>query len=124
MENEKMITDMLKQMTIAILEINKKFDTLDKKFDTLDKKVDTIQLEMNQRFDVIDHEFEQVDKRLDIVEKRLESVENTVINLGEMFEHTVKIQQESDEKLHKSIKYLTHKVTEHDKEIFNMNNKQ
>lgn len=62
--------------------------------------------------------------RFDTVESRLDNVENTIKSLGEMLEHTVKLQQESNEKLSKTIHYHSHKIAEHDQEIFLINNHQ
>jgi len=123
MEKEKSMLEMLKQMNITMLE-------MDKILGSVQQTQNEMQKEMSQRFDAVETRLESVETSFESVETRLESVEthlviveNTVKSLGEMFEHTVKNQLESDEKLHKTIMYLTHKVTEHDKEIFNMNNK-
>ena len=123
MEKEKSMLEMLKQMNITMLE-------MDKILGSVQQTQNEMQKEMSQRFDAVETRLESVETSFESVETRLESVEthlviveNTVKSLGEMFEHTVKIELESDEKLHKTIMYLTNKVTEHDKEIFNMNNK-
>lgn len=56
---------------------------------------------------------QEMNGRFDTVESRLDNVENTV-----------KLQQESHEKLSKTIHYHSHKIAEHDQEIFLINNQQ
>ncbi|WP_313892659.1 hypothetical protein [Psychrobacillus sp.] len=67
---------------------------------------------------------QEMNGRFDTVESRLDNVENTFKSLGEMFEHTLTLQQGSHEKLSKTIHYYSHKIAEHDQEIFLINNQQ
>lgn len=74
-------------------------------------------MEINVRFD-------QVGQRLDQVENRLGAVEDKINNMGEMFEQTVKLQQDAIEKVNETLHYHTHKIVEHDQELFTMKHKQ
>lgn len=58
------------------------------------------------------------------MQQDIQGINGTLKNLGQMFEHTVKIQQEEDEKLAKVVRYHSHKIAEHDTEIFNLINPQ
>ena len=58
------------------------------------------------------------------VKQELSEVKGKVDSLGEMVEHTVKLQQDSDEQLYNTLKYITDKILEHDIAIHTLRNKQ
>lgn len=99
---DKLIMEKLQQINETMLEMYRNVQTLE----------DT----MNQRFDAMD-------KRFDAVENKLEKVENRLDSIGAMIERKINTQGK-DDNIMNTLRYLSHKVSEHDEEIFHLKNKK
>ncbi|MEK5331126.1 hypothetical protein [Lysinibacillus sp. FSL W8-0992] len=77
--------------------------------------------EMKQELkaEMAEMKFEMVGMKQEMAE-----VKGKIDSLVEMVEHTVKLQQDSDEQLSNTLKYITDKILEHDIAIHTLRNKQ
>lgn len=90
----------------------------------LKQETSSIKTELSDFKKEVHERFDQVDNRLDQVEIRLETVENKMNSMGEMFEHTVELQQDAIAKVNETLQYHKHKIVEHDQELFTIKHKQ
>lgn len=102
---EQLIMELLQKMHKTILETNKDL-----------KEIKQEIIEMKQ--DIIEAKQEIVEMKQEISETK-----KTIGSLGGMFEHKVNIQEKEDS-IMKTLKYLSHKVSEHDEDIFHLKNKK
>lgn len=129
LDNEKLIIEMLQNITMSMdtFKTEMKQEMTDFKTE-IKQEMNSFRTEIKQEITdfktEVNDRFDQVDQRLNKVEGRLEVVENKLDSLGEMFEHTVGIQQEAMTKVNEKLQYHTHKIVEHDQELFTMKHKQ
>lgn len=90
----------------------------------MENKMMEILSEMNKTMLEMKQEIQETNKRFDGMENRLERIEIKLDGIGGQFEETTKHKQESESKQVVDINYLLHKIHQHDKEIFVINNKQ
>lgn len=128
MENEQLLIKMVQKLAASMDEIKQEMKDFradirqdmddfraEIRQDMSDFKTEVKQEINNFRFEV-NSRFDNVDERLGAVEEKLES-------LGEMFEHTVMLKQESVDEVKQTLQYHSHKIAEHDEEIFHLKNK-
>lgn len=99
MENEKMIIEMLQNITTELQEV--KAELRDLKAEMRDLKAEKREMKVE-----------------------MQEIKQSFDNLGQLYTDTVLLQQRSDTEITKTLKYLSHKVAEHDEEIFHMLHKQ
>lgn len=104
MTNENLIIEMLQNITKG-----------------MDEMKAELKAEMAEMKAELKSEIAEVKQEL---KAEIAEVKSKVDNLGEMFEHTVKRKQDSDEQLSNTLKYITDKILEHDIAIHTLRNKQ
>lgn len=100
MENEKLIIEMLQKITTGMDEMKAE----------LKAEISEVKAELKTEISEVKAEVKALNQRFD--------------TLGEMFEHTINIQQEAMQKIDETLKYQAHKIAEFDREIFTLKHKQ
>lgn len=125
LNNEKLIIEMLQNLTTSMDDFKTELKQEVSGVRTeLKQETSSIKTELSDFKKEVHERFDQVDNRLDQVEIRLETVENKMNSMGEMFEHTVELQQDAIAKVNETLQYHKHKIVEHDQELFTIKHKQ
>lgn len=86
----------------------------------ISQDIDHFKSEVKQE---INHFKSEVNLRFDYIDERFGTVVEKLESLGDMFEHTVMLKQESIDEVKQTLQYHSHKIAEHDEEIFHLKNK-
>ena len=79
---------------------------------------------MEQGFSRVNERLDGIDERLNQVVLRLGGIDEKLDGIGGQFEETTKQLIASDDTGKSEMKFLTHKVIQLEKEVFNIGNKQ
>ena len=114
MENEKMIIKMLQKITTRMDEMNAELGVVRSEIGEVKSE---LKAEIGEVKAELKAEISEVKAELKVLNQRFD-------NLGQMFEHTVQLQQEAVQKIDETLKYQAHKIAEFDREIFTLKHKQ
>ncbi len=114
----------LNENNAAILQVDKKVDSLridmDKKFDKVDEKFNELKIDMDKRFEKVDERFEKVDEKFDKVDEKFDKVYESFDKVYEKFDKLYDLLENRDNKIrnefYSSLKEMRESNERHERE--------
>ncbi|WP_107838484.1 hypothetical protein [Metasolibacillus meyeri] len=130
MNNESIMMEMLQNLVVSVdsmqQNMNKRFDQVEARLADVEVRLENVEVRLGKlETDMVDVKvrLENVETNLHALNGRVEALEKTNSGIGEMFEHTVRLQQEATDSIHEILQFHAHKITENEKSIYFLKNK-
>ncbi|MEC1179009.1 hypothetical protein P9B03_10990 [Metasolibacillus meyeri] len=137
MNNESIMMEMLQNLVVSVdsmqHNMNKRFDQVEARLENVETRLANVEVRLENvevrlgklETDMVDVKvrLENVETNLHALNGRVEALEKTNSGIGEMFEHTVRLQQEATDSIHEVLQFHAHKITENEKSIYFLKNK-